>query len=76
MGVSNMKSLKDFTKYERVVTLCSSVWIVLIFVIAFTEATYYRGFYFDDFVLIFCVFGVIPVLLLVGGSWIYGAKNK
>lgn len=68
-----MKKLKEFTKSERIIAVISAVWTVLLFAIAIDES---RGYFDDDFFFIFCVFGVIPVLLLVGVNWVIAANKS
>jgi hypothetical protein len=68
-----MKKLNQFTKSERVISLTSIIWIIAIFTVAFNES---RGDFDEEFVGIFFIFGLMPVLLLIGVKWIKSAGKS
>jgi len=69
-----MKRPSEFTKGERIITIVSAIWLVIVFVIAFEET---GGDFDEEFSTIFLLLGVVPILALTGWSWIRNApKNK
>jgi hypothetical protein len=74
-----------FTKSKKVVILCSAVWILLILVISLGLADhpvsqrrshYSGGFDFVEFISIFMLVGIVPVLLVWGVMWIRSTPAK
>jgi len=68
-----MKKLSDFTIWERIITVISVIWLIIIFAYAFDDS---HGSFDEDFVNTFLVGGLIPVFLVVGLKWIFGTKSK
>ena len=68
-----MKKLQEFTKLERIIALVSVIWIILMFVIAINESD---GHFDQSFFEMFCIFGIIPVLLFVGVKWVKSASKS
>lgn len=68
-----MKKLNQYTKSERVISLIATVWLVVILTIAINES---YGDFDEEFFTIFFLFGLVPVLLLVGIKWILSAEKR
>lgn len=68
-----MKKISDFSKGERVIAVISAIWLVIWFVVAMNES---RGDFDEDFISIFLIFGLLPVLVVVGWKWIQGAATR
>ena len=73
------------TKGRRVAALCSALWLIITFVISINAAdnsavrNLRRGqpnFDSTEFISMFVVFGILPVLLLWGIIWIRSAPTK
>jgi len=65
-----MKKISDFSKGERVIAVISAIWLVIIFVVAINESS---GVFDEEFMTIFFILGVLPVLAVIGWKWIQGA---
>lgn len=68
-----MKKLSNFSKGERVIAVISAIWLVIIFVVAVNESS---GDFDEEFISIFFIYGVLPVLALIGWKWIQGSTTK
>lgn len=68
-----MKNISDFSKGERVIAVISAIWLVIIFAFAF-DVSY--GNFDDKFIGIFFIFGLVPVLVVIGWKWIQGSSAK
>ena len=66
-----MKKFSDFTMGDRIISVVSVAWLIVLFGISI-EMTYY----FKDFLVQFSVFGLLPVVVVVGLKWIMGARRK
>jgi len=68
-----MKKISDFTKGERVITVISVIWLLLWFVAAINIS---RGHFDEEFISPFLIFGLLPVLVVVGWKWIQGVSTR
>ncbi len=68
-----MKNISDFSKGERVIAVISAIWLVIIFASAFAFSD---GNFDDELIGIFFIFGLVPVLVVIGWKWIQGASAK
>lgn len=68
----------EMTKGRKIVILCSAIWLILILVISLSLAEEvvrrgrvdYESIDFVEFLGVFMILGVVPVLLLWGITWI------
>ncbi|MDZ4185328.1 MAG: hypothetical protein U1D97_10165 [Desulfuromonadales bacterium] len=67
-----MKKISHFSKGERAIAVISAIWLVIWFVVAMNES---NGFFDEEFVSFFFIFGLLPVLVVVGWKWIQGAAT-
>ena len=68
-----MKKLSEYSKSERIITILSSIWLIIIFVVSVNES---GGDFDEEFITIFFVFGILPVLVIIGWKWIKNASYK
>jgi len=68
-----MKKISDFSKVERILSVISVIWILVWFVVAVNES---RGYFDEEFITIFFIYGLLPVLVVVGWKWVQGAAIK
>ena len=66
-----MKNPGEFSKRERVLSVLSGIWLIVIFVIALDQS---NG-RLDNFFGIFLIVGLVPVLVIAGLKWIRNAPK-
>ncbi len=67
-----MKFLADFSKVERILSVVSAIWLLIVFVFAFDES---GGDFDEEFFALFLIGGFVPVLVIVGWKWIHSAPK-
>ena len=67
-----MKTPGEFSKGERILSVISAVWLIVVFVFAFDES---GGDFDEEFFAVFLIGGFVPVLVIVGWKWIHSAPK-
>lgn len=68
-----MKKLNQYSKSERVIVVISLIWLIIWFVVGLEES---HGDFDEEFMGIFSIFGILPVIIVVGIKWIKGATKE
>lgn len=68
-----MKKLNEYSKNERVIIVISIVWLIIWFVVGLEES---RGDFDEDFMGIFSIFGLLPIIIVIGIKWIKEANKE
>jgi hypothetical protein len=64
----------DFSKKAKIGALISAVWLIIFFVVSINES---RGNIDEEFLSIFLIIGVLPILIGWGIRWIkHGNSDK